>query len=90
VKPTSKIIASLIRVRERLLVRGEYDEQGADVVDATTVQEAIEALSSREPSAQPTPSACRYCGCHGGHMDNCTAPWLARPKYPIRAEDLKP
>lgn len=49
-----RLIALLTAVRNRLLDRGEYDKAGADVVDATTIGEAIAALQSPgEPPGGP-------------------------------------
>lgn len=48
----SVLVERLTAVRNRLLDRGDYDAHGADVVDATTIGEAIEELRQLRALAQ--------------------------------------
>ncbi len=42
---TDELVKRLTDVRERLLIRGDYDAHGSDVCDATTIGEAIAILT---------------------------------------------
>ncbi len=58
------LLQRLEAVRNRLVDRGDYDQHGADVVDATTIGEAIAEL--RKPSFEREPPHCATCECECG------------------------